>query len=292
VGGAAGKPTGASVGNGTYTYSASYDNDLRLASSSLTYGSTTDSATSRSYDAVGNVASLTDTVTAGTDHEVFCYDEQNRLTWAANFGTSPCQGAVTGTTVSTYDQTYTYDAQNRLTDGSLRTHSYGDSAHLHAATALSSGYTASYDAAGDMVCRAPTSSTTCVGTQTGGQYTYANERRMVHWQTAPGSGVTPSADEGYDGDGTRVEDAYHTSSSATTLYLAGGLEEVGTGGTLTKYYPVAGLPTAVKVGSTLSYLATDGLGTITVAMDGSGLSGRAIRTAATCRRRGRPASPG
>jgi hypothetical protein len=168
-----------------------------------------------------------------------------------------------------------------------------DSAHLHAATALSSGYTAAYDAAGDMTCRAPTSSTTCVGTQTGGQYTYDSERRMVHWQNAPGSGVTPSADGGYDGEGNRVEEVYHTSSSATTtLYLAGGLEEVGTGGTLTKYYPVSGLPTAVKVGSTLSYLATDGLGTITVAVDGSGLSGRAIRTAATRRRRGRPASPG
>ena len=39
-------------------------------------------------------------------------------------------------------------------------------------------------------------------------------------------------DEGYDGEGTRVAEVYHSSVSAyTTFYLAGGLEEVGNGGT-------------------------------------------------------------
>jgi hypothetical protein len=36
-------------------------------------------------------------------------------------------------------------------------------------TAIGSGYTAAYDAAGNMTCRAPTSTTTCTGTPTGAQ---------------------------------------------------------------------------------------------------------------------------
>ena len=42
-----------------------------------------------------------------------------------------------------YTASYSYDALNRLTSSPLGTYTYGDPAHLHAATAVGSGYTAS-----------------------------------------------------------------------------------------------------------------------------------------------------
>ena len=53
------------------------------------------------------------------------------------------------------------------------------------ATASTSGETATYDAAGDMQCRAPTSAVTCAGTTpTGASLNYDAERRLSHWQNA------------------------------------------------------------------------------------------------------------
>jgi RHS repeat-associated protein len=63
-------------------------------------------------------------------------------------------------------------------------------------------------------------------------------------------------------------------TTTTTDYLLGGLEEVTGGTTLTEYYPLPGIGTAVRVGSgstsTLSYLASDQLGNVTVALSASG----------------------
>ena len=48
---------------------------------------------------MGNVTSVQTTLTTGTDNQAFCYDEQNRLTWAsAATGTPPCGGSLTGVT--------------------------------------------------------------------------------------------------------------------------------------------------------------------------------------------------
>ena len=57
-------PTSATLGNGTYMYAASYDNDLHLSnvSESLTSGGTTLFGSTRTYDAVGNVASVATTL--------------------------------------------------------------------------------------------------------------------------------------------------------------------------------------------------------------------------------------
>jgi hypothetical protein len=58
--------------------------------------------------------------------------------------------------------------------------------------------------------------------------------------------------------------------------VSGGLEEITSGGagtTLTKYFLAGGgLPTAERVGTNgpLSYLANDGLGSVSEALDGSG----------------------
>lgn len=59
------------------------------------------------------------------------------------------------------------------------------------------------------------------------------------------------------------------------MYVAGGLEEVtstGASSTLTKYFGAASLPTAERVGTNgpLAYLATDGQGTVSETLDGSG----------------------
>jgi len=148
---------------------------------------------------------------------------------------------------------------------------YGDSAHKHAATSIgASGYTAAYDASGDMTCRAPSGSQTCSGTPTGQLLTYDNEGRNTAWQNAQSS---PSSTEqmAYDGEGNRV--ALQVNGGTPTYYL-GALEEISPSGTLTKYLAAggAGLPTAVRVGTggPLSYLAADGLGSVSEALDGSG----------------------
>jgi hypothetical protein len=59
-----------------------------------------------------------------------------------------------------------------------------------------------YDASGNLTCRAPSSSTTCSGTQTGTQLTDDNEGRLTAWQSAPSSPSTYTKDL-YDGEGTR-----------------------------------------------------------------------------------------
>src|SRR5579872_5930990 len=99
--------------------------------------------------------------------------------------------------------------------------------------------------AGDMICRAPSSATTCTGTPTGQQLQYDAERRVSHWQSAPGGSPSASADYLYDGSGNRVEQVDLSGSTSTKVYdLFGGVEEVsstGSSSTLTKYYSVGGL---------------------------------------------------
>ena len=128
-----------------------------------------------------------------------------------------------------------------------------------------------------MTCRAPDNTTTCAGTPTGAQLGYDNEGRLTSWQNAPSS---PTTTDGflYDGEGNRVEQLVTINGSITTstTYVAGGLEEVASnavGTTLTKYFTgVSGLPTAERVGTNgpLSYLASDGQGTVATALDSAG----------------------
>jgi DDE superfamily endonuclease len=160
AGGAAGHATSANVGGGTYSFGASYDADTRL--SSLSMSNTSTSAllfqSQRGYDAASNATSVATTLSAGTDNQAFCYDEQNRLVWAGSTGTPSCGASLTPGSLSSasYTQTFAYDTLDRLTSGPLGSYTYGDSAHLHAVTSIGSGptYTAKYDAVGDMTCRA------------------------------------------------------------------------------------------------------------------------------------------
>jgi hypothetical protein len=82
----------------------------------------------RTLDPVGNISTATTTVPAGTDSQTFCYDDQNRLTWAGSSGTPPCTGtAISGTTLSgaQYSQSFGYDDMGRLTSGPQGTYTYG-----------------------------------------------------------------------------------------------------------------------------------------------------------------------
>jgi hypothetical protein len=75
------------------------------------------------------VISENTTLPTGTDHQAFCHDEQNRMTWADSVGTPPCtgQGISAGTlTASQYSQSFGYDTMGRLTSGLQGNYTYGD----------------------------------------------------------------------------------------------------------------------------------------------------------------------
>ncbi|PWT76607.1 MAG: hypothetical protein C5B60_03940 [Chloroflexi bacterium] len=53
-------------------------------------------------------------------------------------------------TTAQYTASYGYDTLDRLSSSPTGTYTYGDSAHLHAVTAIGSSYGAKYDAAGSL----------------------------------------------------------------------------------------------------------------------------------------------
>ena len=79
--------------------------------------------------------------------------------------------------------------------------------HRHAVSSVGSGstsYSAAYDAAGDMTCRAVGSLLcTTTGSPTGQVLGYDALRRLISWQNAR-SLPTATAAYAYDGEGTRV----------------------------------------------------------------------------------------
>jgi RHS repeat-associated protein len=274
-----GAVTGASVGNGTYTYSAGYDLLLRPTWTLLTRAR--DGATafyqSRTYDARSDLTALQTDVQGKTDYQAFCYDDQSRLIWASSAsGTIPCGGTNSAGTLSgaQYTQSFTYDVLGRLTVGPLGNYTYGDGAHVHAATAIGSSWMAAYDAAGDMTCRAATSVTTCAGgSPTGAPLTYDNGGQLAQWQSAPGGSPSAAATYLYDGEGNRVEAQTTQNGTTTTTAYIGGLEEVSTTGTQTStttYYYAGSQRIALAVNGAVSYLASDQLGTTNVALDANG----------------------
>jgi RHS repeat-associated protein len=272
-GGANGSITSANWAGTTYAYSAAFDLLGRGTDINVKKGSTIMFDQARSFDASGNVSTINTTMSTGTDNQAFCYDEQNRLIAAASVGTVPCQGFSTGTlTAANYSQSFTYDNMGRLTSGALGTYTYGNSAHVDAVTAIGGIYTTAYDAAGNMTCRAPTSATTCAGTQTAAQLSYNNEGQMSVWQNLP-SNPTASAAFLYNAQGNRV--AQQTVSggvTTTTAYMGNMEEDATTGGVTTKttYYYANGLRFAMAVNGITSYLALDSLGSANVTLDASG----------------------
>ena len=199
----------------------------------------------------------------------------NRLTWAGSTETPACGGTLTSGTLTAakYQQAYAYDTQWRLTTGPQGAgYTYGDAAHVHAVTSAN-GYTATYDAVGDMTCRATTTAQTCAGaTPTGQALTYDAQRRLTQWQNKA-TGATQYLSNAYTGSGDRVWQQVTTGATTTTTTYVGRVQEVAvTGSTtkVTKYYFVGDRRVAERVGSTLSYLVADGLSSVTEAMSTTG----------------------
>jgi RHS repeat-associated protein len=277
AGGPYGYISSANQAGTTYQYSAVFD--LLARAVDIKVQRSKDGATmfeqARTFDAAGNVSTANASLTAGTDKQAFCYDEQNRLTWAGSVGTPPCTGtAISAGTLSAaqYTQTFGYDNLGRLNSGPLGSYAYGDAAHLRAVTAIGGTYTSAYDAAGNMTCRAPSASTTCVGTQNAAKMTYNNEGQLSNWQNQPSS-PTNTAAFLYDGQGHRVVQQTTSGTTTTTTVYIGDLEQDATTGastTKTTYYYANGHRFAMAVNGSFNYLASDGLGSANTSLDSKG----------------------
>ncbi len=150
---------------------------------------------SYTYDALGNVTTLTD---GSNDDQVqtFEYDALDRLTHAA----------ATGGGQGTYDHTYTYDEVGNLTGKTdLGTITYLDPAHKHAATHVDGDQKYWYDAVGNQWQRV-------VGTDTY-NHTFDAENRLV--EVTKNSQVVAAF--AYDGDGVRV--SKQDAGGMVTLYV-------------------------------------------------------------------------
>jgi RHS repeat-associated protein len=281
--GAAGKITTMDDGNGAI-YNANYDTGMRLTSASLTQASTNTLLyqTQPTYDAANNVVNVQTSIGGATDTQQFCYDSLNRLTWSGTSGTPPCSGAsfsggsLTG---AGYQQSESYNVVNGFVTGPAGSYTYGDGSHPHAVTATSGGYSAAYDAAGNLICRALTTATTCSGTQTGQQLSYNPQGKLSNWQNTPTS-PTQTANYLYDGAGNRVAMVTKVGSITTTTVYVGSIEEVQTTynsqtGILsspqpTTYYSIGSQHIAAKVNGTFYYFGYDALGSQVVVLNNSG----------------------
>lgn len=116
-----------------------------LASVSASAGATPLQNLAYTYDRNGNALTIVDALAAGGPQtQAFTYDALNRITSAT----------ATGGTNGLYTETYDYDADSgNLSLKNNLTYTYGDTAHIHAATALSNGNSYGYDANGNMTAR-------------------------------------------------------------------------------------------------------------------------------------------
>lgn len=187
--------------------------------------------------------------------------------WASNLSATGPNGCASNTagslTSAGYTQPFSYDTLDRLSSNDVGSYSYGSglqetgtTAPLHAAVALvGRNYTATYDAGGNMVCRAPNSTLTCAPpagqTATGQQLGYDAAGRLTSWQDGTESPPNVAITDAYDGEGNRVAQHVLSFGSAwTTAYLLGDTAETVEGsGTFTDYLAVPGVGTAVRVTS-------------------------------------------
>jgi RHS repeat-associated protein len=147
---------------------------------------------------------------------------------------------------------------------------YGDTAHTHAVTSLSNGNSYKYDANGNMTQRVVDGQKFALG--------YDAENRLVKVCQDPSNnaicdtGETVVASFVYNGDGERVKS---TLNGVTTTFVGSHYEI--TGSTVTKYYLAGSQRVAMRVGSTLSYLFTDHLGSTSFTADKDGNKTSEIR---------------
>ena len=256
----AGNLTDEQLGNTGMTEQFCHDaNTLRLTGLRTYSGTLQDCGTTPSnavlnlsytYQPNGNISQLTDATRNETIN--YTYDELDRLIGASG----------------PYSQGYTYDAVGNIqTTGSpTKTYSYGDSAHKHAVTALSTGESYQYDADGNMTCRV----------EGGNTYiqTFNAENRMSQAQQVSGTCAVPGTVIAqwsfiYDGDGNLVKQVNPDGSK--TIYIDGVYEEDrDSGGSVTGtrvYYSAGG---AMRVNGALYFVLKDNLGSAVVTLDASG----------------------
>jgi RHS repeat-associated protein len=184
----------------------------------------------------------------------FTYDELDRL------------DTVSGPSSHNYD----CNTIGNITNKNTTTYTYGNSAHKHAVSALSTGETYGYDANGNTLaphcvrCSAGVTSRV----EGGSTYTQAfNTENLLTSVTMAGQTTTFA----YDPDGNLVKKINPDGSK--TLYIAGIYEvNKNSGGSVigtVTYYPEAG---AMRVDSTPYYVLKDHLGSASVITDNSGIT--------------------
>ena len=203
------------------------------------------------YDAAGDVKSIVDTQNNESQTQTFLYDDLQRLTSAV----------AAGGTNGTYNESYVYNSTTgNLSSKAGVSYTYGTQATGCADGALNKPHTVvtagsntyCYDKNGNINRRV-----------IGGSSTYNLAYDAENHLTAV-NGAT-SATLVYDGDGNRVK---ATVGSTTTAYLGNYFEYSGS--TMKKTYYAGTTRVAVRVGSTISYLLTDHLGSTTNTINTSG----------------------
>ena len=184
------------------------------------------------------------------------YDERDRLT-GATVRTSP-----TGVPAAF---AYRYDASGNITHGPLGAYTYGDPAHVHAATAAGSTHSYTYDANGAVL------------TRTEGPTTYTHGYDVPGRQTSVAVAGGATSTFVYNGDGELV--ARQVAGRTVAHYAAGGLYEVDPTTTTTrKYATFGGRRVAVTTTTgpppppvtTVQYLHQDHLGSTGLVTTASG----------------------
>jgi RHS repeat-associated protein len=227
----AGAPATIVHGNGLTT-SFTYD-DYGQALTRIGVGSL--ASISYGYDALRRLTSMTSTGLPLTQW-TYGYDTSSRLTSAVN--------AADGTKT----QSFGYDTVGRMTSNSaVGSYGYGAPAHAHAVTAAGAN-TYAYDPAGRLTSGAG--------------------RTLTYYRTGTVASITSGRETtsfAYDGGGRRVK---KTSVAGTTIYVD-DIYEVR-GAQITKYYFAGSHRVAKSVGTTVTYLHGDHLGSTRLITNSSG----------------------
>ena len=160
---------------------------------------------------------------------------------------------------------YTYDASGNITRGPLGAYTYGDPAHVLAATAAGGTHTYTYDANGAVLTR----------TENDRSYTHGYDVQGSQSSVAVAGGATSTFL--YNGDGELV--ARQVAGRTVARYAAGGLyEQDPTTGTTRKYATFGGRRVAVPTTTasppppvtTVQYLHQDHLGSTSLVTTAAG----------------------
>lgn len=233
----------------TFTYYAwnAANGAGRLQSAVHTNSTTTLQNFAYSYDSIGNILGISDSLTG--ENQNFGYDALDRLTSAS---------AANG--LGDYSESYAYHAAtgDLQTKGDL-TLQYLDSNHKHAVT-NAGGNTYQYDQNGNQTTRIIGSDTYALS--------YDAENRLI--EVRKNSAVI--AQFTFDGDGKRIKSVI----GSETIYFVGGHYEKQ-GSNATKYYFAGSQRVAMRKNGTLSFIVSDHLGSTSITTNANGIKASETR---------------